>query len=87
VGIDVKAVWSFLVEGGALAILAVLILHVLPKMLDKRVDALNELADKWVADREKDRAEHAREVSELAKAVESAASRISAAICSKKGGN
>jgi len=74
---------SFLVQGGSLAVLAVLILYVGPRMMDRRVEAVEQLADKWAADREKDRAEHARQVAELVRAVEAAATRIAYALAGR----
>jgi len=74
---------SFLVQGGSLAVLAVLILYVGPRMMDRRVEAVEQLADKWAADREKDRAEHARQIAELVRAVAAAATTIAAALAGR----
>ena len=52
---------NYIVQGGALAVLAVFMLHVGPRMLDKRVDALKDISDKWAADHEAERTERARD--------------------------
>lgn len=52
---DNVALWPFVIQGGALVVLAVLVLIVGPRVLDRRVEAVEHIAELAAEAREKDR--------------------------------
>jgi len=65
-----EQVWTFVIQGGAMAILAVMIIVIAPKIMSERINVLEKLSSTWLESHKRDRARLKEVVRSINKATE-----------------